>query len=251
MEETKTRAETGLKYIDRLHIPSEAARMEQEIHDTLALAIPRGSTHDQHFQWTDAGRGAARGWHTTLTSGVWVNGVKILRNQPVLLDVNCPFILAPAGPATRAVYESIPGARSLSSVTSLNAAEEESDPRRRPFYAFPCLNEIDIAVEIAGRRFPVARGPPTADDTVHGPAGGRFSLGPVDMGGGARARDAVGTGYCVGIVVGTTMGGRPGWRRAGMRDVWVLGEPFFRGLGVAFDLGDARGRGAKIGVRVY
>jgi len=31
-----------------------------------------------------------------------------------------------------------------------------------------------------------------------------------------------------------------------LKDTWVLGEPFFRGLGVAFDV-----EGGRVGVRVY
>ncbi|KAK5099649.1 hypothetical protein LTR24_001308 [Lithohypha guttulata] len=249
IEETKTRAQLGLKYLDSLHIPSEIAKMEEEIRGAMAFAIPPGSTHEHHFKWTDVGNGAVSGWHMTLMSGVWVDGVKVLRNQPVLLDINCPFILAPVG-IIQTIYDSIPGARSLSSV--VGHAQEANTEDTRPFYTFPCLNEIDIAFEIAGWRFPLARSPPTGDDLVHGPAGGRFGLGRVNMSpGGNVSSDGVSTGYCVGVIVETMMGVRKEWRRASMRDVWVLGEPFFRGLGVTVDLGDEKGRASKIGLRVY
>ena len=76
--------------------------------------------------------------------------------------------------------------------------------------------------------------------------GGRFSLGRLKNG----------SGYCVGNVVATRMGlkderdemidgGRKGKHLGGekgglggngMRDVWVIGEGFFRGVGVAFDV---------------
>ena len=72
--------------------------------------------------------------------------------------------------------------------------------------------------------------------------GGRFSLG--------RLRD--GSGYCIGAVVATRMGltdegegtsekrskgkGRGTLAGNGMRDVWVLGEAFFRGVGAVFDV---------------
>ena len=68
--------------------------------------------------------------------------------------------------------------------------------------------------------------------------GGRFSLG--------RYRE--GSGYCVGAVVETSVGtgrgehgvGNVGWKGEvagnGMRDVWVLGECFFRGVGGVFDV---------------
>lgn len=65
--------------------------------------------------------------------------------------------------------------------------------------------------------------------------GGKFSLG--------RLRE--GSGYCVGAVVESRMGlreekgGRGGRARIGgngMRDVWVVGEGFFRGVGAVFDV---------------
>lgn len=76
--------------------------------------------------------------------------------------------------------------------------------------------------------------------------GGKFSLG--------RLRP--GSGYCVGAVVETRMGtddekwggvagGEAGWMGKGkgtlagngMKDVWVIGEGFFRGVGAVFDVG--------------
>ncbi len=76
--------------------------------------------------------------------------------------------------------------------------------------------------------------------------GGKFSLG----------RLRAGSGYCVGAVVETRMGmngekgaGTTGWKDSwmgktggtlagnGMRDVWVIGEGFFRGVGAVFDVG--------------
>ncbi len=80
------------------------------------------------------------------------------------------------------------------------------------------------------------QGEGTAADALYGPTGGRFSLGKV----------ADGTGYCVGSVVETEMGVKSEWMQSGMKDMWVLGEPFFQGLGVAFD--DDEGR---VGVRTY
>lgn len=75
--------------------------------------------------------------------------------------------------------------------------------------------------------------------------GGKFSLG----------RLKPGSGYCVGAVVETRMGtsdekgsgtagGEDGWMGKskgtlagnGMRDVWVIGEGFFRGVGAAFNV---------------
>lgn len=80
----------------------------------------------------------------------------------------------------------------------------------------------------------------------NGLPGGRFSLG----------RLKPGSGYCVGAVVETRMGlkdekddnldeGRRGTRSGadtnrlggnGMRDAWVIGEGFFRGVGGVFDV---------------
>jgi hypothetical protein len=72
--------------------------------------------------------------------------------------------------------------------------------------------------------------------------GGRFSLG----------RMAMGSGYCVGIVVESRMGvedmetekqkdaGFSGGN--GLADVWIIGEPFFRDVQVAFDVSWFRSR---------
>ena len=76
--------------------------------------------------------------------------------------------------------------------------------------------------------------------------GGKFSLGRLEAG----------SGYCVGAVVETRMGireerdevvhdgkrgrsaapNRGGLGGNGMRDVWVVGEGFFRGVGGLFDV---------------
>lgn len=63
-------------------------------------------------------------------------------------------------------------------------------------------------------------------------------------------RMAAGSGYCVGIVVESRMGTRislgaktgsiePGTTMEGangLEDVWIVGEPFFRDVQVAFDV---------------
>lgn len=237
VEETKIRQEIGLKYIDQ---PDSQAK-EEEVNGALRFAIPPSSTHERHFKWTDVSNGAAAGWHMTLVTGVRVAGVKILKNQPVLLDINCPFILAPPVAAAR-LYESISGARRL--VTLLDQPHEAWYEATR-FWSFPCLSAIDISFEIAGWQYPVVSGERLREDDIHGPAGGRFSLGKVDVGTNS------GTGYCVGLIVETAMGLRKEWQGSDMRDIWVLGEPFFRGLGIAFDLGDEKGKGSRIGLRTY
>lgn len=146
----------------------------------------------------------------------------MLKNQPILFDINVPFILAPPVAAQR-FYESIGGTKRL-------------PPPYDSFFAFPCLNHVNIVFEIGGWNFPSMNGEGTTSDALYGPAGGRFSLGKL----------ADGTGYCVGSVVETRMGMRKDWMASGMKDMWVLGEPFFRGLGVVFDMDNGR-----IGVRTY
>ena len=83
-----------------------------------------------------------------------------------------------------------------------------------------------------------------------GMPGGRLSLG----------RYEEGSGYCVGAVVETGMGVRSG-RKAkgevnvgdlagnGMRDVWVIGEGFFRGVGGVFDVGFSCGQLRRVSLR--
>jgi hypothetical protein len=70
--------------------------------------------------------------------------------------------------------------------------------------------------------------------------GGRFSLG----------RMTSGSGYCIGIVVESRMGtgtsirsetGNMGFETSmeggnGLEDVWIVGEPFFRDVQVAFNV---------------
>ena len=69
----------------------------------------------------------------------------------------------------------------------------------------------------------------------YGMPGGRFSLGRLQEG----------SGYCVGAVVSTGMGvgdegssddAQGGLAGNGMRDVWVLGEGWFRGVNGVFDV---------------
>lgn len=192
----------------------------KEVNNKLGLSIPDHLPLEAHFRWTNI-QGAA-GWWTALMSGVWVNGAKVLKNQPVLLDLQCPFILAPPSAAAR-FYEAVGGVIRLA-------------PPHDHFFAFPCLNQVNIAFELGGWNFPSMSGEGTRADALHGPAGGRFSLGKVGNG----------TGYCLGSVVETRMALQREWSSSGMQDTWVLGEPFFRGLGVVFDNDNWR-----IGIRTY
>jgi hypothetical protein len=144
--------------------------------------------------------------------------------------INSPFILAPPL-AAKAFYGSISGSRPLPAPNS-------------NFYVFPCLNPPVMHFEFGGIKFPAMHGGRGVDWS--GVPGGKFSLG--------RLKE--GSGYCVGSVVETRMGlreekdgvksdGRKGNRSGagkgslggnGMRDVWVIGEGFFRGVGGVFDV---------------
>ena len=188
---------------------------------------------EQQFHWVKVS--GARGLWTTLMSGVWISGSKVLRNQPVLLDVNCPFILAPPL-AARRFYESIGGAQWIHGVNG---------SQRSGFWKVPCLNKVSVAWEFAGKMFQAFK-EGGREEGMLGPIGAALSLGKY------IGEEGASSGYCVGVVVETGMGlGRKGhdpWRNSGMRDTWVLGEPFFRGLGVVFD---PETDGGRIGLRNY
>ncbi|KAF1992362.1 hypothetical protein K402DRAFT_416032 [Aulographum hederae CBS 113979] len=194
------------------------------------------------WKWSTV-EGAA-GWWQLLLRGVWINGVKVMRNQPAVIDLSTPFILAPPT-ATRTFYASIPGSIRL-------PAPHAS------FHAFPCLNAPSVGFEFAGDIFPVLKGRRT-DNAEDGENGGRtgdvlFSLGRVGRGSGYCVGAVVETGGGVGVEVGGH-GRRKGGQRVmkggededddageegmlaehGIRDTWVLGELGFRGLGMAFD----------------
>ncbi|KIW63121.1 hypothetical protein PV04_09996 [Phialophora macrospora] len=217
-EEAKLRGEIELKHVGNPLATSDW--VDGEVDTQLTFLIPPDAPWDKHFKWTEVQ--GATGWWTALMKGVWINGAKVLKNQPVIFDINTPFILAPPIGAKR-FYESIGGTKRL--------------PRPYDnFFAFPCLNRANVAFEIGGWNFPTMHGEGTSADALYGPAGGSFSLGKV----------ADGTGYCVGSVVETRMGLRREWMESGVKDMWVLGEPFFRGLGVVFDVGEGR-----VGVRTY
>lgn len=99
-------------------------------------------------------------------------------------------------------------------------------------------------------------------DALHGPDGGVFSLGKKDTqhyddGGGVGGGGGVGSGFCVGNIVGRPVELAPDTTEQeqktqfagsgpGLVNTWVLGEPVFRGLGVVFDLERDR-----VGFRTY
>jgi Eukaryotic aspartyl protease len=218
VERAKTQSDVELQHVGDLTVSEKMTK--DEVERKLHLLMPDHQPLQAQFKWTDI-KGAA-GWWTSLMAGVWINGIKVLKNQPVLFDVQSPFILAPALAAAR-FYEAIGGSMRLV----------------RPFdnfFAVPCQNQISIAFELGGWSFPIMSGQGIGADAWRGPTGGPFSLG----------RLGNGTGYCLGIIAETNMGERPQWTSSGLQDIWILGEPFFRGLGVVFDLD----RG-KVGFRSY
>jgi hypothetical protein len=209
--------------------------IEKLVQEEMSRSFPEDI--EEQFHWVKVS--GPRGRWTTLLSGVWVGGSKVLRNQPVLLDVNCPFVLAPPL-AGRAFWESVGGAQRLG-----GAKQSENSPGSDGFWKFPCLNKVSVAWEFGGKMFPAFK-EGGREEVLFGPAGGAMSLGKVG------GREGASSGYCVGVVVESSMGvGREGedpWRNSGMRDMWVLGEPFFRGLGVVFDL---ETDGGRVGLRNY
>jgi len=98
-------------------------------------------------------------------------------------------------------------------------------------------------LEFAGWNVEVLKG--KRDKGAFSPEG-RFSLG----------RMTAGSGYCVGIIVESRVGrgmslgtekGNMGFETSmeegnGLEDVWIVGEPFFRDVQVAFDVSSAPGR---------
>lgn len=218
MEEAKTRADIELKHYGQPLATPEW--LKEQVDSKLSISMPAGSPMDQHFKWSQLS--GSSGWWTSLIPGVWFNGVKVLRNQPGLFDVQCPFVLAPTAAAVR-FYDSIGGSMRLPAPHDM-------------FFAYPCLSKVNIVLELGGWNFPALTGETTRADTLHGPPGGRLSLGKLGNG----------TGYCVGAVVETRMGTHSTWENSGMGGVWVLGEPFFRGMGVVFDAEKER-----IGFRSY
>ncbi|MCJ1245744.1 hypothetical protein MMC30_002948 [Trapelia coarctata] len=183
----------------------------------------------QNWRWSKVQ--GAEGWWQILLEGVWIDGSKIIKNQPVVIDINTPFILAPPL-AVKTFYASVSGSLQL-------------PPPYQNFYVFPCLNPPVVHFEFDRYQFPVMQGGKGAD--WFGMPGGRLSLG----------RYEEGSGYCVGAVVETGMGIRGGGKGEGevkvgelagngMRDVWVVGEGFFRGVSGVFDFKEQ-----KVGFRTY
>ncbi|TGO76428.1 hypothetical protein BELL_0156g00150 [Botrytis elliptica] len=172
------------------------------------------------WEWSEV-RGAD-GWWEILMKGIWIDGNKVIQNQPIVLDVNTPYIIGPPH-QVRNLYSSISGSRQL-------------PPPHDQFHAYPCFNPPHLLLEFGNLRFKVLDG--KRDEGGFSP-GGRFSLGRMERG----------SGYCVGIVVEGRFGNMDGRSRVvendgvdgnGMEDMWIFGEPLFRDVQVAFDWKEKR-----------
>ncbi|PVH87466.1 acid protease [Cadophora sp. DSE1049] len=194
-------------------------------HDETKRDTSKAKAESDTKDWKWMKVHGAEGWWQILMRGIWVDGIKVLDNQPIVLDVNTPFIVAPPL-AARSFYSSISGSRQLS-------------PPYDQFHAYPCFNPPKIHFEFEQWNVQVLKG--NRDRGTFSP-GGRFSLG----------RMATGSGYCIGIVVESRMGvgtalagGETGSSVSvdggnGLADVWIIGEPFFRDVQVAFNWKDRK-----------
>lgn len=113
--------------------------------------------------------------------------------------------------AAHSFYSSISGSKRL-------------PPPYDQFYTYPCLSPPQVHFEFGGWNVEVLKG---RRDKGSSAPGGRFSLGRMEEG----------SGYCVGMIVESRMGVEAGSGGGnGLMDVWVIGEPFFRDVQVAFDV---------------
>ncbi|KAI9726699.1 MAG: hypothetical protein M1834_008634 [Cirrosporium novae-zelandiae] len=185
--------------------------------------IEPGQNRNHNSNWQTNGKWhftpvlGAEGWWQILLQSVQVNAASVLRNIPVILDINTPFpVLLPPFHA-KTLYASIPGSKRL--FLPLNLTTTNFNPE---FYTYPCLNPPIITLQLssfASFQMPILS---TASDIL----GGGLSLGRLDLQG----------GYCVGGVVGVELGfGQEG---AGM-GMGVLGEGAFKGVGAVFDVSAA------------
>ncbi|MCJ1479130.1 hypothetical protein MMC13_007814 [Lambiella insularis] len=222
--------------LDSLAIPSIASEDDGKTHEKRGSHALAPSLQSSQTEWHESWRWSkvqgAEGWWQILLQGVWIEDSKVIKNQPVVVDINTPFILAPPL-AAKAFYASVSGSLQL-------PVPFDS------FYIFPCLNPPVVYFEFDSWKFPAIQG--GKGRNWLGIPVSRFSLG----------RYKEGSGYCVGAVVQTSMGvnsgsgvktsrkGHSGLAGNGMRDVWVIGEPFFRGVGGVFNFQEQ-----KVGFRTY
>ncbi|KAL8756232.1 MAG: hypothetical protein Q9199_003082 [Rusavskia elegans] len=232
--------EGGTNSLDKANIPEEKIILHKRGGEAHGFKAKRA---DWKEGWTWSKVQGAEGWWQTLMQGVWVGGSRVLQNQAAVIDINTPFILAPPL-AVKTFYAAVAGSRPL-------------DPPYSNFYVFPCMNPPSIEFEFQGTRFPAMQGGRGMEYASAIIPGGKFSLGRLKHG----------SGYCVGAIVETGMGlkeekeGMTGGSKQGigsaatsvgslagngMRDVWVIGERFFRGVSGVFDVQEKR-----IGFRAY
>ncbi|KAI4283298.1 MAG: hypothetical protein L6R38_002263 [Xanthoria sp. 2 TBL-2021] len=232
--------EGGTNSLDKAKIPEEKIILHKRGGEARGFKTKRA---DWKEGWTWSKVQGAEGWWQTLMQGVWVGGSRVLQNQAAVIDINTPFILAPPL-AVKTFYAAVAGSRPL-------------DPPYSNFYVFPCMNPPSIEFEFQGTRFPAMQGGRGMEYASAIIPGGKFSLGRLKHG----------SGYCVGAIVETRMGlkeekeGMTGGSKQGigsaaasvgslagngMRDVWVIGERFFRGVSGVFDVQEKR-----IGFRAY
>ncbi|CZS89240.1 uncharacterized protein RAG0_00643 [Rhynchosporium agropyri] len=194
--------------------------LKPDQHDEMKRNTAEVETEDDPKEWKWLKVQGAEGWWQILLRGIWIDSVKVMENQPIVLDVNTPFIVAPPL-AARSFYSSVSGSRRIS-------------PPYDQFHAYPCFKPPKIHFEFAQWNIQVLGG--NRDRGTYSP-GGRFSLG----------RMATGSGYCIGIVVESRMGvvtaltGEETGSTVsvdagnGLSDAWIIGEPFFRDVQVAFN----------------
>ncbi|KAI4243841.1 MAG: hypothetical protein L6R40_003223 [Gallowayella cf. fulva] len=239
-EENGKTLEGGTNSLDKNNIPEEKVILQRRGVGAEGLKTRRA---DWREGWTWSKVQGAEGWWQTLMQGVWVGGSRVLQNQAVVIDINTPFILAPPL-AAKTFYAAVAGSRPL-------------DPPYSNFYVFPCMNPPAVEFEFQGTRFPAMQGGRGMEYASAIIPGGKFSLGRLKHG----------SGYCVGAIVETKMGLKEEKERMagsskqglgsaaasvgslagnGMRDVWVIGERFFRGVSGVFDVQEKR-----IGFRAY
>ncbi|EKD18278.1 hypothetical protein MBM_03271 [Drepanopeziza brunnea f. sp. 'multigermtubi' MB_m1] len=217
------------KETSEMRNPGEPDQSGRDTVKTEAADIP-----GKEWRWMNVQ--GAEGWWQLLMRGIWLDGIKVLENQPIILDVsehldftsipesytqqvNTPFIVAPPL-AARVFYSSISGSKQLPAPYD-------------QFYAYPCFNRPKIHFEFEQGNVQVLKG---KRDTGTYSLRGRFSLG----------RQAIGSGYCIGIVIESRMGVGTAFTGSeagsvnavggnGLADVWIVGEPFFRDVQVAFN----------------
>jgi hypothetical protein len=231
--------------------PATPDTIVQEVENQLNFRMPpappadpstsqdAASDDERHFKWQPIT--GPSGWWTFLIRSIRVSGAKILRNQPALLNIQSPFILAPSRDAVERFYAAIPGSFRL-------AAAPQKDGSGGRFFAVPCFDGQrgrEVMFELGGWTFPMFAGREIGkEEALYGPLGGAGSLGVVEEG----------SGFCVGVVVESRIGEarEDGDDGGGLRGTWVLGEPFFRGMGVLFDAdGEHGGKDARVGFRAY